>query len=98
MVIGVHSQESSLLSLPISNVQQSVEIAMFSPTLKTRFINEKLLWQVGLFSASCFGVRFVFVVLMVALNLIRVQKEISYSNLSVCHWNLNSITAHNIAK
>ena len=37
---------------------------MFYSTHKTRFINEKTLQVVGLSSAFCFGIRFVFVVLM----------------------------------
>ena len=35
---------------------------------------------------------------MVTLTLIWVQKKEPCYNFSVCHWNLNSITAHNFAK
>ena len=63
-MIGVHSQGFSSLIMLISNTQWRVEIGLFSPTHKTRFIKEKSLRVVSLSSAFCFGIRFVFVVLM----------------------------------
>ena len=70
---------------------------------KTRFINLKSLLVVGLSSGFRLGIRFVFVVLMLfACGDIEFnpgpKKRSSCNNFSVCHWNLNSITAHNFAK
>ena len=76
---------------------------MFNPTHKTRFINLKSLLVVGLSSDFRLGIRFVFVFLMlfgcgdIELNPGPIKRS-SCSNISVCHWNLNSITAHNFAK
>ena len=64
MMIRVHSQGFSLLIMPISTVQWHVEIGMFNPTYKSRFINKKSLRVVGLSSAFCFGICFIFVGLM----------------------------------
>ena len=50
--------------MPISNMQWHIEIGMFNPTHKTRFINEKSLRVVGLSSTFRFDIRFVFIVLM----------------------------------
>ena len=90
----------TLLTAPISNMQWRVEIGMFNPTHnKTRFINEKSLRVVGLSSTFRFGICFVFVVLMLfaccdtEFNLAPKKRNSCY-NFSVCHWNLNSITAH----
>ena len=103
MVIIVYSQGFSLLIMSISIMQWHIEIGMFNPTHKTRFINLKSLRVVGLSSGFRLGIRFALVFLMlylrvVILNLIRVQKRSSCYNFSVCHWNLNSTTAHNFAK
>ena len=64
MVIGVHLQGFSLQVMPISNMQWLVQIGMFNPAHKTRFINEKSLLVVGLSFIFCFGIRFAFVVWM----------------------------------
>ena len=45
-------------------MQWRVEIGMFNPTHKTRFINLKSLRVVGLSSGFCLDIHFVFVVLM----------------------------------
>ena len=73
--------------MPISIRQRRVEIGMFNPTHKARFINLKSLRVVGNSSEFRLGIRFVFVFLM----------------LFVCgdielNPNSNSITAHNFAK
>ena len=60
MVIGVHSEGFALLIMPNSNTQWRIEIEMSNLTHKTRFINEKSLRIVVLFSAFCFGIRFIF--------------------------------------
>ena len=102
MIIIVYLQGFLLLIMPISIMQWQVEIGMFNPTHKTRFINLKSLWLVVLSFGFHLGFCFVFVVLMLfvcgTLNLIRVQKMNSCYNFSVCHWNFISITAHNFAK
>ena len=41
MMIIVYSQGFSLLIMPISIMQSRVEVEMFSPTNKTRFINSR---------------------------------------------------------
>ena len=64
MVIIVYSQGFSLLIMPISIMQWRVEIGMFNPTHKIRFINLKPLRVVGLSSDFRLGIRFVFVFLM----------------------------------
>ena len=70
---------------------------------KTRFINEKSLREACLSSAFRFGIRFVFVVLILfacgdtELNP-GPKKRSSCCNFPVCHWNLNSITAQHFAK
>ena len=84
-------------------MQWRVEIEMFSPTHKTRFIKLKSLRVVGPSSGFGSGIRFVFVFLMlfacddIELNL-GPKKRSSCYNFSVCHWNLNSITAYHFAK
>ena len=64
MEIIVYSQGFSLLSMLISIMQWRVEIGMFNPTHKTRFINLKSLQLLVLFSVFRLGFRFVFMVLM----------------------------------
>ena len=64
MVIIVYSQGFSLLIMPISIMRWRVEIGMFNPTHKTRFINLKSLRVVGISSPFCLGIGFVFVFLM----------------------------------
>ena len=74
---------------------------MFSPTYKTRFINEMSLLVVGL--SFVFFLVFVFVVLMlfacgdIELNLCP-KKWSSCCNFSVSHWSLNSISGHIFSK
>ena len=101
MVIIVYSLGFSLLIMPISVMQWRVEIGMFNPTHKTRFINLKSLRVVGLSSGFCLGIRFVFVFVFacgdIELNP-GPKKRSSCYNFSVCHWNLNSITPHSFAK
>ena len=103
MVIIVYSQGFPLLIMPISIMRWRVEIGMFNPTHKTRFIKLKSLRLVGISSGFRLGIRFVFVFLMLfACGDIELnpgsKKGSSCYNFSVAHWNLNSITAHNFAK
>ena len=64
MVIIVYSQWFSLLIIPISIKQWHIEIGMFNPTHKTRFINLMSLRVVGFSPGLRLGICFVFVVLM----------------------------------
>ena len=64
MVIIVYSQGFSLLIMPISIMQWRVEIRMFNPTHKTRFISLKSSRVVCLSSGFRLSVRFVFVFLI----------------------------------
>ena len=64
MVIIVYSQGFSLLIMPISIMRWHVEIGMFNPTHKTRFIELKSLRLVGLSSGFLLGICFVLVFLM----------------------------------
>ena len=60
MVIIVYSQGFSLRITSISIMKCSLEIEMFNPTHKTRFINVKLLRAIGLSSGFGLGIRLVF--------------------------------------
>ena len=60
MVIIVYSQGFSLLIMPINIMQWRVEIGMFNPTHKTRFINLKQLRVVGLSPGFRLGYSFCF--------------------------------------
>ena len=81
-----------------------VEIGIFNASSNARYFNKKSLGAAappfGFFS---FGFRFVFILLIlfvcgdVELNPGPKNRNSCY-NFSICHWNLNSITAHNFAK
>ena len=85
-------------------MQWRVEIGIFNATSKTRYFNKKSLRVAApVFGFFSFGFRFVFILLIlfvcgeVELNCGPKNKNPCY-NFSICHWNLNSITAHNFAK
>ena len=63
-MIIVYSQGFSLLIMSISIMRWHLEIGMFNPTHKTKFINLKSLRVVGLSSGFRLGIRFVFVFLI----------------------------------
>ena len=89
MVIIVYSQGFSLLIMPISIMRRRVEIGMFNPTHKTRFINLKSLRVVGLSSGFHLSIGFVFVFLMlfacgdIELNPGPKKKELLLQSLSL---------------
>ena len=60
MVIIVYSPGFSLRIISISIMKCSLEIEMFNPTHKTRFINLKSLRAIGLSSGFGSGIRLVF--------------------------------------
>ena len=60
MVIIVYSPGFSLRIISISIMKCSLEIEMFNPTHKARFINLKLLRAIGLSSGFGLGIRLVF--------------------------------------
>lgn len=61
----VYSQGFSLRIISISIMQCSLEIEMFNPTHKTRFINLKSLRAIGRSSGFGLGIHFVFLVLLI---------------------------------
>ena len=80
-----------------------VEIGIFNAEYKVRLpttTSQKANCTLSFFSL---GIRFVFVLLMllvcgdIELNPGPRKHDTSY-NLSICHWNLNSIAAHNFEK
>ena len=88
----------------ISNMQSRVEIGIFNATSKARYFKKKSLWAAApVFGFFGVGFRFVFILLIsfvcgdVELNPGPENRNSCY-NFSICHWNLNSITAHNFAK
>ena len=90
--------------MPISNMQWRVEIGIFNATSKARYFKENSLRVAApVFGFFSFGFRFVFILLIlfvcgdVELNPGPKNRNSCY-NFSICHWNLNSITAHNFAK
>ena len=90
--------------MPISNMQWRVEIGIFNATSKARYFKKKSLRVAApVFGFFSFGFRFVFILLIlfvcgdVELNPGPKNRNSCY-NFSICHWNLNSITAHNFAK
>ena len=96
MVIKVQSPGFLVLVMSINILQWLEEIEMFNLTQKTWFINEKSLRVVGLSSAFGFGIRFVFVVLMLfACGVIELDTGHKSELLLET---LNGITVHNFAK
>ena len=90
--------------MPISNMQWRVEIGIFNATSKARYFKKKSLRVAApVFVFFSFDFRFVFTQLIlfvcgyVELNPVPKNRNSCY-NFSICHWNLNSITAHNFAK
>ena len=85
-------------------MQWHVENGIFNATSKARFFKKKSLRvAASVFGFLSFGFRFVFILLIlfvcgdVELNPGPKNRNSCY-NFSICHWNLNSITAHNFAK
>ena len=64
MMFIAYSQGFSLLIMPISIMRWRLEIGMFNPTHKTKFINLKSLRVVGLSAGFRLDIRFVFVFLI----------------------------------
>ena len=88
----------------ISNIQWRVEIEIFNATSKARFFKKNSSRVAApVFGFFSFGFRFVFILLIlfvcgdVELNPGPKNRNFCY-NFLICHWNLNSITAHNFAK
>ena len=85
-------------------MQWRVEIGIFNATSEARYFKKKSLWAAAtVFCFFSFGFRFVFILLIlfvcadVELNPGRKNRNSCY-NISICHFNLNSITAHNFGK
>ena len=89
--------------MPIFIMQWRVEIEVCFRKSKVRYRDRILLLTIRpLFSCSS-GFRFVFVMLIL-LTLGDIEsnpgprRRDSCYNFSICHWNLNSMTAHNFEK
>ena len=85
-------------------MQRREEIGIFNATSKARYFKKKSLRVAApVFCFFSFGFRFVFIlrILFVCgdfeLNPGPKNRNSCY-NFSICHWNLNSITAHSFAK
>ena len=90
--------------MPISNKQWRVEIGIFNATTRATYFKKKSLRVAApVFCFFSFEFRFVFILLILfvcgdtELNPGPKNMKSCY-NFSTCHWNLNSITAHNFAK
>ena len=90
--------------MPIGNMQWHVEIGIFNATSKARYFKKNSLRVAApVFGLLSFGFRFVFILLIlfvcydVGLNPGPKSRSSCY-NFSIYHWNLNSITAHNLEK
>ena len=88
--------------MPISNLQWRVEVGVINATSKARYFKSVRV-AAPVFCFFNFGFRFVFILLILFvcgdtdLNPGRKNRNSCY-NFSICHWNLNSITAHNFGK
>ena len=89
--------------MPISIMQWCVEIGMFFRTSKVRYRDRILLPTIRpLFSCSsefCFA--FIILILLTCGDIESnpgPRRSDSCYNFSMCHWNLNSMTAHNFEK
>ena len=94
----------SITNYAISNMQWRVEIGIFNAASNTKYFKKKSLRIAApVFCYSSFGFRFVFILLIlficgdIELNPGPKNRKSCY-NFSICHWNLNSITAHNFTK
>ena len=89
--------------MPISIMQWRVEIGMFFRKSKVRYRDRILLPTIRpLFSCSS-GFRFAFIMLILLTcgdieSNPGPRRSDSCYNFSICHWNLNSMTAHNFKK
>ena len=88
--------------MPISNLQWRVEVGIINATSKARYFKSTRV-AAPVFCFFNFGFRFVFILLILFvcgdtdLNPGPKNRNSCY-NFSICHWNLNSITAHNFGK
>ena len=90
--------------MPVSTMQLRVEIGIFNTECKVRFpkmlTSQKATYTLSFCSLS---ILFVFILLMllvcgnIELNPVSRKRNTCY-NLSIGHWNLNSIAAHNFEK
>ena len=85
-------------------MQWHIEIGIFNATSKARYFKKKILQIAApVFCFFSFGFRFVFILLILfvcgdtELNSVPKNRN-SCHNFSICHWNLNTIAAHNFAK
>ena len=85
-------------------MQWRVEIGISNATSEARYFKKKSLWAAApVFCFFGFGFCFIFLLLIlfvcgdVELNPGPKNRDSCY-NISICHLNLNSITAHNFAK
>ena len=84
-------------------MQWCLEIGIFNATSKVTYFKKKLSRVAAPVFCFSFGFRFVFVLLILfacghtELNPSPKNRNSCY-NFSIWHWNLNSITPHNIAK
>ena len=90
--------------MPVSNMQWRVGVGIFNATSKARYFKKKSLRVAGpVFCFFSLGFRFVFILLVlfvcgdIGLSPGPKNRNSCY-DFSICHWNLNSITAHNFAK
>ena len=93
--------------MPVSNMQQRVEVGIFNATSKARYFKKNSLRVAGpVFCFFSFGFRFVFILLFLFVYFYSIfiglspgpKNRNSCYKFSICHWNLNSITTHNFAK
>ena len=90
--------------MPISIMQWCIEIGMFFRKSKVRYCDRIFLPTIcPQFSCSS-GLRFAFIMLIlltcgdIESNPRRPRRSDSCYNFSICHWNLNSMTACNFEK
>ena len=85
-----------LFSMPISAIQWRVEIGSFTETAKTMKTILNICWLLVNFFAYLFLPSKLCEHGDIETN--PGPRKISPRSFSICHWNLNSINAHNFAK
>ena len=89
--------------MPTSIMQWRVDIGMFFRKSKVRFRDRMLLPTIDVLFSCSLGFRFVFITLMlltcgdIESNPGPRRRDSCY-NFSVCHWNLYSMSAHNLKR
>ena len=88
--------------MPISNMQRRVEIGIFNAASKAKYFKKKSLWVAApVFGFFSFGF-FVFILPSFVCGGFELnpgpKNRNSCYNFSICHWDLNSITALNFVK